>query len=87
MTHQKLWMPIIAITLAFATVGVAGSMVYHVATGHRTRPHRDARRAVAPPSVRADMSEQESLLLMYGWIALAVLNLILIAVAFLQYAE
>ncbi len=33
------------------------------------------------------MSEQESLLLMYGWIALAVLNLILIAVAFLQYAE
>lgn len=33
------------------------------------------------------MSEQESLLLMYGWIVLAVLNLILIAVAFLQYAE
>lgn len=33
------------------------------------------------------MSDQESLLLMYGWIALAVLNLILIAVAFLQYAE
>ncbi|SDP26267.1 hypothetical protein SAMN04488595_106199 [Ralstonia sp. 25mfcol4.1] len=33
------------------------------------------------------MSDQESLLLMYGWIVLAVLNLILIAVAFLQYAE
>ena len=33
------------------------------------------------------MSEQESLLLMYGWIVLAVLNLILIAVAFLQYAD
>lgn len=33
------------------------------------------------------MSEHESLMLMYGWVALAVLNLILIAVAFLQYAE
>jgi len=33
------------------------------------------------------VSEQESLLLMYGWIVLAVLNLILIAVAFLQYAD
>ncbi|GJG98564.1 hypothetical protein CBA19C6_28765 [Cupriavidus pauculus] len=33
------------------------------------------------------MTEQESLLLMYGWIALAVLNLILIAIAFIQYAE
>lgn len=32
------------------------------------------------------MSDQESLLLMYGWIVLAVLNLILIAVAYLQYA-
>lgn len=28
MTLQKLWMPIIAITLAFATVGVAGAVVY-----------------------------------------------------------
>jgi len=33
------------------------------------------------------VSEQESLLLMYGWIVLAVLNLILIAVAFLHYAD
>lgn len=33
------------------------------------------------------MTEQESLLLMYGWIVLAVLNLILIAIAFIQYAE
>jgi CHASE3 domain sensor protein len=33
------------------------------------------------------VSEQESLLLMYGWIVLAVLNLILITVAFLQYAD
>lgn len=33
------------------------------------------------------MSEQESLLLMYGWVVLAVMNLILIAIAFLQYAD
>jgi hypothetical protein len=33
------------------------------------------------------MSDHESLLLMYGWIVLAVLNLILIAVAFLHFAE
>ncbi len=33
------------------------------------------------------MNEGESLLLMYGWIALAVLNLILIALAFIQYTE
>ncbi|XQU76463.1 hypothetical protein EPAKOI_004235 [Cupriavidus sp. H18C2] len=32
------------------------------------------------------MNDQESLLLMYGWIVLAVLNLILIATAFIQYA-
>lgn len=32
------------------------------------------------------MNDQESLLLMYGWIVLAVLNLILIAIAFIQYA-
>lgn len=31
------------------------------------------------------MNDQESLLLMYGWIVLAVLNLILIATAFIQY--
>ena len=33
------------------------------------------------------MNEHESLLLLYGWIFLALLNLILIAIAFLQYAE
>lgn len=33
------------------------------------------------------MSEQESPLLMYGWVVLAVMNLILIAIAFLQYAD
>lgn len=47
--------------------------------------------APAPPThpdiAEALVSEQESLLLMYGWIVLAVLNLILITVAFLQYAD
>lgn len=33
------------------------------------------------------MNDNESLLLMYGWIALAVMNLVLIAVAFIQYAD
>ncbi|MEN7528287.1 MULTISPECIES: hypothetical protein [unclassified Cupriavidus] len=32
------------------------------------------------------LDERESLMLMYGWIVLAVMNLILIAVAFLRYA-
>jgi hypothetical protein len=30
LTRQKLWTPIIAIALAFATVGVAGVMVYRM---------------------------------------------------------
>ncbi|CAG9185387.1 hypothetical protein LMG32289_05940 [Cupriavidus pampae] len=33
------------------------------------------------------MNDNESLMLMYGWIALAVMNLILIAVAFIQYTD
>jgi len=33
------------------------------------------------------MNDQESLLLMYGWIVLAILNLILITIAFIQYAD
>ncbi len=33
------------------------------------------------------MDEHENLLLMYGWIALAVLNLVLIAIAFIRFAQ
>lgn len=30
MTTQRIWMPILAVALAFATVGVAGVMVYRM---------------------------------------------------------
>lgn len=33
------------------------------------------------------MDEHKNLLLMYGWIALAVLNLVLIAIAFIRFAQ
>ncbi|RZT39511.1 hypothetical protein [Cupriavidus agavae] len=38
------------------------------------------------PMHDASLDSRESLVLMYGWIVLAVMNLILIAVAFLRYA-
>lgn len=47
----------------------------------------DVRRGIERKQTEEAMDENESLWLMYGWIALAVMNLALIVVAFLQYAS